>query len=160
MYFLVNYQSSSWGFCSLYCGIYKLHTKKLYCTGAVARNVLSCEIWQNFHLFYRRTPDDCFWRIHTAMCFKQNMKSHAVTGRMFFFWNVVITQISIKLHFVNSLKYEDSLILSGDNVFFYYFWKEFLRISQGFFYLSEMLSGRWCHAEICLGYTKFYALEK
>ena len=40
-------------------------------------------------------------------------------------FNVVITQISIKLHFVNSLKYEDSLILSGDNVFFIIFEKNF-----------------------------------
>ena len=30
----------------------------------------------------------------------------------------------------------------------------------GFSYLFEMLSRQWCHTEICLGYTKLYALEK
>ena len=36
--FLVSYKTSSWGICFLYCGIYKLHTKKLYCTRAVTCN--------------------------------------------------------------------------------------------------------------------------
>ena len=67
----------------------------------------------------------------------------------------MITQISINLHFVNSLKYEDSLKLSGDNIFVYYSWKQYVRISPWFSYLFEMLSRRWC-----LGYTKFYVLEK
>ena len=85
------------------------------------------------------------------------LKSRAVTGKLFFFWNKMITQMSIKLHFIKVWRLPE--IIRG-SCFCLFLSKIISKNFTDISYLFEMLSRRWCHTEICLGYTKFYVLEK